>query len=209
MKRRLDLRTGTPVWSADRSPRIATARLTRDVAADVLVVGMGISGAMVCEALSAAGMSIIDIDRRGPIKGSTAATTALVSFEIDEPLGSLAKKIGKIKAERAWQRSRLAVDNLRARIAMLSIDCSLAERPSLYLAGSALDAPALREEVLLRQAAGLWCKYLAGHELKDSYGIAGNGAILSRGNLALNPREAMRGLAARSGETWSAILQPR
>ena len=208
MKRQLDLRTGTPVWSAYRSPRIATARLTRDVAADVLVVGMGISGAMVCEALSAAGMSIIAIDRRGPIKGSTAATTALVSFEIDEPLGSLAKKIGKIKAERAWQRSRLAVENLRARIAMLSIDCSLAERPSLYLAGSALDAPALREEVLLRQAAGLWCKYLAGHVLKDSYGIAGNGAIISRGNLALDPRRLCAGLLRAAAKRGARYFSP-
>ena len=55
----------------------------------MLVVGMGISGAMMAEALAGDGLSVIAIDRRGPIKGSTAATTALVQFEIDQPLSLL------------------------------------------------------------------------------------------------------------------------
>ena len=96
-----------PVWQAYRTPGVPTKRLTRDVKADVLVVGMGISGAMMTEALAGEGMSVIAIDRRGPIKGSTAATTALVQFEIDQPLSLLSGKIGKDRAERAWRRSRL------------------------------------------------------------------------------------------------------
>jgi glycine/D-amino acid oxidase-like deaminating enzyme len=210
MKRRLDLRTGTPVWSAYRSPRAAAEKLRRDVSADVLVVGLGISGAMMCEALTAAGMSVIGIDRRGPIKGSTAATTALVSFEIDQPLGRLGDKVGKTRAERAWQRSRLAVDNLRARIIQLDIDCSLTERPSVYLAGTVLDAAQLREEVQARQAAGLWCEFVTGRALKDEYGIAGDGAIVSRGNLALDPRKLCAGLlrvAARRGVRYYSPVE--
>jgi glycine/D-amino acid oxidase-like deaminating enzyme len=194
MKRRLDLRTGIPVWSAYRAPSIATVKLARDVSTDVLVVGMGISGAMMCEALTAAGMSVIAVDRRGPIKGSTAATTALVSFEIDQPLGRLAEKIGKTNAERAWHRSRLAVGNLRARIAQLAVDCRLAERPSLYLSGSILDAAQLREEVGMRHAAGLWCQYVTSRELEEYYGVVGDGAIVSRGHLALDPRKLCAGL---------------
>ena len=155
MKRKLDLRTGIPVWQAYRTPCVPTKWLTRDVKADVLVVGMGISGAMMAEALAADGMSVIAIDRRGPIKGSTAATTALVQFEIDQPLSLLAGKIGKDRAERAWRRSRLALFNLKARIAELAIACGHAERQSLYLAGNVLDPGALREEGERRRAAGL------------------------------------------------------
>ena len=116
MKRKLDLRTGSPVWHAYRAPAIPTRRLTCDIKADVLVIGMGISGAMMAEALSSDGMSVIAIDRRGPLQGSTAATTALVQFEIDQPLSILSNKIGRDNAERAWCRSRLAISNLRARI---------------------------------------------------------------------------------------------
>ena len=45
MSRKLDLRTGRPVWSAYRAPAVPTDSLTRDVKTDVLIIGMGISGA--------------------------------------------------------------------------------------------------------------------------------------------------------------------
>ena len=121
MSRKLDLRTGRPVWSAYRAPAVPTDGLTRDVKTDILVIGMGISGAMMAEALTADGHQVICIDRRGPLKGSTAATTALVQFEIDQPLSVLSKMIGKTKAEQAWRRSRLAVSNLAGRIDELAI----------------------------------------------------------------------------------------
>lgn len=113
MQRKLDLRTGRPVWFAYRAPRVPATKLTRDIRAEVLVVGMGISGAMIAEALARRGHDVVMIDRRGPVQGSTAATTALVQFEIDEPLSLLSRKIGRQKAEQAWRRSRLAVMNLQ------------------------------------------------------------------------------------------------
>jgi len=158
MKRRLDLRTGTPVWKAYGWPRVRTSPIRGDLRTDVLVVGMGISGAMIAEALASDGHSVTVVDRRGAIKGSTAATTALVSSEIDQPLSVLAMKIGRTKAERAWMRSRLAIEALRARIADLSIDCDLDERPSLYLAGSVLDVDGLRAEAQARRSTGLWSR---------------------------------------------------
>src|SRR5437773_781891 len=75
MKRHLDLRTGRPVWYAYRTPQVPTETLVRDCESDVVVVGMGISGSMIAEALSAEGQSVIAIDRRGLLRGSTSATT--------------------------------------------------------------------------------------------------------------------------------------
>ena len=65
-----------------------------------------------CRGADSDGHSVICIDRRGPLIGSTPATTALVQFEIDQPLSALSTMIGVTKAERAWRRSRLAVANL-------------------------------------------------------------------------------------------------
>ena len=61
MNRKLDLRTGAPVWTAYRSPRVSTNRLMRDVKCDVVVVGLGISGAMIIEALTAQGLSVVGL----------------------------------------------------------------------------------------------------------------------------------------------------
>ena len=145
MQQKLDLRTGKPVWLAYRAPTVQTSRLTRDVKTDVLIVGMGISGAMIAETLTAQGLSVVAIDRRGPLgERFTAATTALVLFEIDEPLTSLSGMIGKDGAEQAWRRSRLATANLCGRIVELGIDCTLEGRQSLYIAGNTLGPGELR-----------------------------------------------------------------
>jgi RAB protein geranylgeranyltransferase component A len=70
----------------------------------VLIVGTGISRAMVAEALTAAGRKVTMIDRRGPMLGSTAATTALVQYEIDTPLSQLVRRIGTVPRGSRWRR---------------------------------------------------------------------------------------------------------
>lgn len=192
--RKLDLRTGRPVWTAYRAPSVATELLARDIVCDVLVVGMGISGAMMAEALTSEGHRVVVIDRRGPLLGSTAATTALVQYEIDVPLTKLSRAIGRVQAERAWRRSRLAVMNLKAHIEQLGLPCDLATRPTLYLAGNELSGSALEGEAAARRDAGLYSRYLTAKPLKEEFGIERDGAILSRDNLALDPRKLTAGL---------------
>ena len=208
MSRKLDLRTGRPVWSAYRAPAVPTSVLTRDAKADVLIVGMGISGAMMAEALTADGHSVIGIDRRGPLKGSTPATTALVQFEIDQPLTTLAKMIGKGPAEQAWRRSRLAVSNLAARIAELGINCGPSRTQSLYLAGTVLGPPELRDEADARRQAGIAATYLTPAPLAETFGIDRDGAILSHGNIALDPRKLTAGLLLKALERKARFYAP-
>jgi len=208
MARKLDLRTGRPVWMAYRAPRIPVSALRRDVRCDVAIVGMGISGAMVAEALARRGHDVVVIDRRGPMRGSTPATTALVQFEIDQPLTKLSRMVGKDKAVAAWRRSRLAVANLAARIETLGIECRLAVRPSLYLAGNVLDPAALQEEAAARRAAGISAAYLPRAELNESFGLQRDGAVLSEGNLALDPRKLTAGLLNRACERKARLHAP-
>ncbi|MBZ9699767.1 MULTISPECIES: NAD(P)/FAD-dependent oxidoreductase [unclassified Mesorhizobium] len=208
MPRKLDLRSGRPVWSAYRAPAVPTSALTRDAKADVLVIGMGISGAMIAEALTADGRSVICIDRRGPLRGSTSATTALVQFEIDQPLTALGRMIGKASAEQAWRRSRLAVSNLAGRIAELSINCRLSRAPSLYLAGTVLGPSQLRDETEARRQAGIAATYLAPAPLAARFGIERDGAILSHGNIVLDPRKLTAGLLLKALERKARLYAP-
>ncbi|TPM33040.1 FAD-binding oxidoreductase [Mesorhizobium sp. B2-3-5] len=208
MARKLDLSTGRPVWSAYRAPSVPTSALTRDTKADVLIIGMGISGAMMAEALTADGHSAICIDRRGPLKGSTAATTALVQFEIDQPLSILSKTIGKASAEQAWRRSRLAVSNLAARIAELGINCALSRSQSLYLAGTMLGPSQLRGEAEARREAGIDATYLTSAPLAQTFGIDRDGAIHSHGNIALDPCKLTAGLFLKALERKARFHAP-
>lgn len=208
MKRLLDLRTGKAVWTAYRSPGVRSSPLQRNLKTDVLIVGAGISGAMIAEMLTSQGFRVAIVDRRGPLEGSTAATTALVQYELDTPLTKLKRTIGRDNAEAAWRRSRLAVANLRARIEILQLRCGLTERPSLYLAGDVLDAKGLEKEVEARREAGLYADLLKRAELKGTFGISRQGAILSPGNLELDPRKLTAGLLNHALSRGAEIYAP-
>jgi glycine/D-amino acid oxidase-like deaminating enzyme len=188
-----DLRTGTSVWQARRPPAIPAEKLVRDVACDVLVVGAGISGAVTAELLAADGHRVVVVDRRGAFRGSTAANTALILYEIDTPLIDLARKIGEPDAVRAWRRSYLAVHGLAARTASLGIACSLTRRHSLYLTGNVLDAGAIRREAEARLTAGIHTSYFNRRALRERFGIARSGALLSYASFEADPRKLTAG----------------
>lgn len=204
-----DLRTGEPVWLAYPRPRLPTRALTRDRTCDIAIIGAGVTGAMAAEALSAEGFRVLLLDRRRPLMGSTAASTALLQSEIDQPLGRLSQQIGADKAIRAWRRSKLALDSLSARMALLGIKCGQSPRPTLYLSGNVLDAGGLKQEGERRRTAGLPADYLTRGELRDHYGIDREAALLSVGNLTANPLRMaggfLRAAMARGAEILSQV----
>ncbi len=182
-----DLRTGRSVWAAPHKRGVPHGSLTTDISTDVLVIGAGITGAMIAEALSAAGRQVVMVDKRGLAKGSTAASTALVQHEIDTPLIHLARKIGKPAAIRAWRRSRLAVDALAARLCELKPAEAVA-RSTLFLEGNRLDIKGLLSEQAARQAAGLASVFLDRAAVRSRFGVSGRAALLVHGDFVVNPR---------------------
>ena len=174
-----DLRTGKTIWQIARRPSLRVAPLTAAIETDGIVVGAGISGALVAERLAECGFRVVIVDRRGPCRGSTSASTSLIQFEIDEPLVHLIEKIGARKAERAWRRSAAAVEDLIVRTRRLRIGCDLERRATLYLAGDELGPRDLQREVALRCAIGLPSQYIDREQLLKRVGIDRRGAILS------------------------------
>lgn len=188
-----DLRTGRSIWSARRRPAIAMRPLTRSTSCDVAVVGAGISGALIAEGLSEAGLDVVILDRRGPLLGSTPASTAMPQYELDTPLCQMAERIGRDRAERIWRRPRLAVDALRERTERLGIRADTATRGSIYLDGNVLDAAGLAEETDARRRAGFEVELLKPAAVKERYGIAGRHAIIGFGSYSADPRRLAAG----------------
>lgn len=189
-----DLRTGLPLWLANKPPRLKIDGSSVAAHPDVVVVGTGISGALVADALMQAGYSVLALDRREPMSGSTPASTALLQFELDTPLTELSRKIGKSDAARAWWRSAQAVRALQERIATLHIRCGLAERSTIYLPGNILGTSQLKLEAAARQKLGLRSVFINHRELHDLTGMDKPGAILSHGNGEADPVRLVGGL---------------
>lgn len=206
--RKDDLRTGTPFWLS--TPRItvkAGPMLGRD-RVDVVVVGAGISGALVAEALTRAGKSVLILDRRPPVRGSTPASTAMIQHEIDVPLTRLRRKIAPARADAAWRRSARAVKDLVALARRLRIDCAMQPKPALYLAGDEMGARALAREAATRVAAGIAAEYLPGAELRARFGLDRTAAILSPASATANPAQLTAGVLKAALARKARIASP-
>ncbi|MGO7428691.1 FAD-dependent oxidoreductase, partial [Rhizobium ruizarguesonis] len=87
------------------------------------VIGVGITGALVAEHLTARGFSVAVIDREEPGFGSTAASTAMLQWEIDSTLTELEDYYGFERAAGIYRRSGAAVAGLSKLIAANGIAC--------------------------------------------------------------------------------------
>ena len=174
-----DLRTGRSVWADSPGLGVPVRPLDQAISVDVCIVGAGISGAFMARELSR-DHSVAVLDRRPPLMGSTVASTAMLQWEIDLPLTALAKQIGQANANRAYLRSRAAVDALKRIVAEDRIVCGLKDKGSLYLAGDDYGHRALEAEAEARAALGLGSRYVGPQGLRDAYGIERTGRSCRR-----------------------------
>ncbi|MGE0790848.1 MAG: NAD(P)/FAD-dependent oxidoreductase [Sandaracinaceae bacterium] len=203
MKRRL--RTGEPCWAGSPRGSVVTRASVPFADWDVVIVGAGVSGAMVAEVLADGRRSVLVVDRRRPVGGSTLASTALIQHEIDTPLYVLARTMGMRDASRAWRRSVEAVSAIRARVQRLQIACAYRDVSALYLAGDAYGSRALASEVAARREAGIEAELLRSAELRERYGIDRTAAIRSAVSARANPVQLTAGLL-RAAEARGAIV---
>ena len=80
-----DLRTGTPVWLKTPHISVPAGPLPQRSGWDAVVIGAGISGALVAETSSRAGRKVLVLDRRAPVRGSTPASTAMIEQRSTSP----------------------------------------------------------------------------------------------------------------------------
>lgn len=145
------------------------------------------------EQLTRQGLDTIIIDRELPGRGSTAASTAMLLWEIDRSLQELTSVYGYERAARAYRASLDAVSGLKSLVERLNLSCDLRAKPSLYLAADDT-AKALLEEHELRQRAGLPGVFLDHRALLSTYEIARAGAIISEGAADADPVKLTNGL---------------
>jgi glycine/D-amino acid oxidase-like deaminating enzyme len=173
---------------------------------DVVVIGAGITGALVADALAAEGLSVLVLDRRAPACGSTASSTALLSSEVDVSLMELSGKIGEASAVRAYQLSAGAIDDLGAVASSLPDPCGFARCPSVCLATQRRQAQVLEQEAALRQRHGLDAEYWSASQVEQTYGFPSHGALRTGAGGVVDPVQLTRALLARAVVRGALLL---
>ncbi len=182
----MDLKSGYPWWAIRNGLMHAFPPLRDDLRCDVAVLGGGITGALIADELSRHGHDVAVIEQRDVGWGSTAASTALLQYEIDTHMVDLAKQYGEADALLAYRACLDAVPMLQA-LAMQVRDVGFVRMDSLYYASKRRHAADLRDEYALRAKHRFPVEFLDRDAVRERYGIDAPCAILSKVAACVDP----------------------
>lgn len=174
------LRTFESFWLLKNGLLYTYPSLQNNIKTEILVIGGGITGALISDALMNAGYEVTLIDRRDIGQGSTSATTSMLQYEIDEPLKDLAKKIGEEAAALCYQEGITAIQDLEQLVKTKKLNCGFQMKKSLYIAHNKTAAKELYQEFEIRKKHQLGVKWLEPETIQKTYGIVSQGGILSK-----------------------------
>lgn len=200
----MDLKSGYPFWAVSNGLPCAFPPLKQDHDCDVVVLGAGITGALIATELAASGHSVCILDNRDAGWGSTAASTAMLQYEIDTHMADLAKKYGEADALLAYRSCVEAIDQL-AELAQAAGNVGFARARSLYFASRKRDLRRLREEFELRAYHGFDVRWLEGADVHARYGFDAPAAILSGKAARVDPYRLAYRLLAKLQKAGAAV----
>lgn len=174
----MNLKAGYP-FSLIKNGLVAEyPKLGNNLSTEVVVLGGGISGALIAWHLAQQNIDTVVVDARSIGLGSTCASTSLLQYEIDVPLYKLIGKIGKDNAVNAYRLCLLALDKLSSIASKIGLP-EFDKMQSLYMAASKKDIAGLYLEFEARKKFGFDVSWMKEDHLLNEKGVKGRAAILS------------------------------
>lgn len=182
----MDLKSTYPFWPVELGLVHTYPPLEDDLTCDVVVIGGGITGALVAYHLVEAGFDTVVLDKRDIGWGSTSATTGLLQYEIDTPLHELIEMVGEDHAVRSYQACLQAINKIERLIEALGEPCAFQRKQSLFLASRRRDVKALQTEYDARRKLGIQLDWLTEHDIAACFSFSRPAALLSHDAAQLN-----------------------
>lgn len=169
-----------------------------------------LAGSFAAERFTREGRTVVVVDRHLPRNGSTAASTALLQWEIDASMLELEARLGFDAAASIYRRSVAAVRMIGQLAAVVGNPSDFNWRPSLSWRGKS-SIPQACERNSERRKAGIGGEFLSAAELEARFGFECDGALLHAGSAAAHPMNLARMLlgSALASRSDPALAGPR
>jgi glycine/D-amino acid oxidase-like deaminating enzyme len=201
----MDLKSGYPYWAIKNGLMQAFPPLRADLRCEVVIVGGGITGALIADELAGHGHDVAVVEQRDVGWGSSSASTALLQYEIDAHMIELAKRYGEADAVLAYSKCAEAIGMLQDKARDIR-DVDFGCMDSLYYASKRRHANVLREEFALRLRHGFQVELLERDDVRERYGIDAPVAILSHQAARIDPYRMAYRLLARLQKRGSSVF---
>ena len=191
----MDLHSGLPYWIIRNSLLDYFHPLEDDLSTDVVIIGSGITGALMAHELCRAGIECCVIDKRSIATGSSAASTALLQYEIDVPLCRMARIIGEKNAMTAYQACLQSITDIKKVLEETGVSAGYEQLPSLFYASSPADNKLLKQEYEIREKYKLPVSLLKKKEVREQYHVEVSGnALVNEASAQMDAYRAAIGL---------------
>ena len=176
----MDLRSQYPFWLLKDGLIHSYPSLENNSESEIVIIGAGITGALMAYHLGAAGYQVMMVDKRHPGMGSTSASTGLLQYEIDVPLYKLCKQVGEDHAVRSYKLCLQAIHSLHAIINKIQAEVDFELKPSFQYASSRWDVKNLKAEYELRKQYNVsTLEWLDAADVKAKFGFKAPAGLLS------------------------------
>ena len=190
----MELRSPEAFWLLKNGILNSYPKLQENTTCDIVVLGAGITGALITYALYNAGYNVVVIDKRDVANGSSAATTSMLQYEIDVPMNDLADMIGIPGAVECYRAGIESIDKLHKIVKEENIDCGFDMKESLQVAHSKKAVKALRKEFEMREQHGFDVMWLTSQEIDERYKMKSHPGILSTKGASIDAFQFAHGL---------------
>ena len=164
--------------------------LSGDLKADAAVIGAGMAGVLIADALEQKGLRTVVLEARRIGSGQTAHTTAKITCQHGLVYHGLIERLGHESAQQYAQANLSAIGAYKQLINSREIDCAFREAPAyLY---SCLDPAPLQQEAEAAASLGIDAQFTRDTELP--FPIAG--AVRFSGQAVFHPLRFLRAVSA-------------
>ncbi len=193
----MSLPTESTYWLLKNGYDHSYPPLSGDIKTDVCILGAGITGALASYGLQQAGVDVTVVEKRQPGMGSTAASTALLQYEIDEPLHTLITIAGRNRAEKAYLACRDAIGAIGDIVEKEKLSVGFSHLPSFQYASRKRDVRGLGEELKARKKIGIEVEWLDSDAIEDKYKFRKPAGILSQSGAQIDAFRMTHALLSR------------
>jgi glycine/D-amino acid oxidase-like deaminating enzyme len=204
----MQTRYGQSPWIAGYPARKRPSfpRYRGERAADVVIVGAGLTGCATAMACAAAGLTPLVIEAERVGQAGAGRTAGLLLPDPGPAFRDVAKRHGLRAAKLVFSTWRRTALDAAAQLRRLSINCDLDPRESLLL-GSQDDDKSLMREYDAREAAGQSVSWLTRRQITAVTPLDVPAAMRARDGFVLDPYKACVGLATAAAKRGAEFYE--